>query len=70
MVAETLQYSSTMRFLGDGIDEDQSNTNAIEKIVNLLRTVPGRISEQGIKRLATRYGWVFYTNALPNFIFY
>lgn len=57
MAPETLQYSSTMRFLGDGVlDEDQSNTNAIEKIVKLLRTVPGRISEQGIKRLATRYG--------------
>lgn len=61
MTVDTLQYSSTMmNFLGGGglIDEDQSNSNAIEKIVNLLRAVPGRVSEQGIRRLATRYGYV------------
>lgn len=46
-----------MNFLGAGIiDEDQSNNNALEQIVNLLRAVPGRISEQGVRRLATRYG--------------
>lgn len=59
MAVDTLQYSSTMMNFLDGsgtVDEDRSNSNAIEKIVNLLRAVPGRVSEQGIRRLATRYG--------------
>lgn len=57
MTVDALQYSSTMlNYLGGGMDEDSTNSNAIEKIVSLLRAVPGRVSEQGIRRLATRYG--------------